>query len=156
MMQNEWAYVQSLVESKVCTGSCVFGMRDEDTCGCRCKGEYHGLALRAIEAGSSGDLLAGNFFHEKQTCHCGFVVVETQGVVIGRVEEGKYLVQYFEWLLGQPSTRGVRALDEMADWDFFSSGADMTFHWDYRGVSKAQDRHFDRCTSSDSKSTVTA
>ena len=145
MNGNEWQYVQGLVESQACTGSCVFAMKDEKSCGCRCKGEYHGIALRAIEAGSSDDILAGNFFHEISTPRCGCRVVETQGVVVGRIAEGKYLVQYFEWLLGQPSTRGVRLLDEMIGWTFFSSAGEMRFHWDHQGVSSAQQRHFERC-----------
>ena len=141
MNGNEWQYVQGLVESQACTGSCVFAMKDEDSCGCRCKGQYHGIALKAIQSRSGDDLLAGQFFHSMVELDCGCRMPEHQGVVVGRVEQGTYLVHFFSWLTGEATMGGLFPLSEMRMWNLYPDAEYMKFEWEYNGLSQRYDRH---------------
>jgi len=50
--------------------------------------------------------------------------LEHRGQVIGMVETGVYIVQWFEWLLCNPTHSTIVAVESMFDWKFYSSKDD--------------------------------
>lgn len=64
--------------------------------------------------------LVGQFFHSYKGDE-----VEWQGSVLGRVEEGVYLVQLYEWLTGSPSNRHLVTIQEMKGWKFYPDTKSM-------------------------------
>ncbi|MCI0431028.1 MAG: hypothetical protein L0210_10855 [Rhodospirillales bacterium] len=60
-----------------------------------------------------------------------------QGVVRAKITEDKYLVQFFEWIMGEPSTCEVVRLDDMTAtkrvrgtpgmWEFFEDDGHLKF-----------------------------
>ncbi|MCX6966511.1 MAG: hypothetical protein NTZ46_01805 [Verrucomicrobia bacterium] len=75
--------------------------------------------------------LVGRFFHSIEN---GKVV--WQGTVIGRVSEEVYLVQLFEWLMGEPSDQRLVGVNEMTQWLFYSSQDEMTYSYEHGTASK--------------------
>jgi hypothetical protein len=74
--------------------------------------------------------LVGCFFHQIKDEKVGW-----QGVVVGRPEPGLYLVQLFEWLMGEPNVRRLVKVEDMANWLFYEDGEQMVHSYDY-GVAK--------------------
>lgn len=72
--------------------------------------------------------LIGNYFHSigKDTGK-----VEWQGVVISRPMPGWYLVQLFDWIVGDPSVRRVVKLDDMESWLFYPDAEVMRFSYEH-------------------------
>jgi hypothetical protein len=58
--------------------------------------------------------------------------VEKQGTIIDEISDKVYLVQLFEWILGEPSIQELIPLDEMTGWAFYGSGEDMQFAYSQR------------------------
>jgi hypothetical protein len=71
--------------------------------------------------------LLGHFFHSigKDTGK-----VEWQGVVVGNPEPGWYLVQLFEWGMGEPNVRRLVRVEDMADWILYEDAETMKFSWE--------------------------
>ena len=65
--------------------------------------------------------LEGLWFHSKN--ECGETI--WQGKVIERINEKVYIVQLYEWLLGQESCMKLVFIDNMINWDFYISADDM-------------------------------
>jgi len=74
-----------------------------------------------------GDSLIGQFFHSisKDTGN-----IEWQGYVIGNPEPGWYLLQLFEWLMGEPNVCRLVRIEDMKDWLFYESAEDMKFSYE--------------------------
>ena len=66
--------------------------------------------------------LLGQFFHSigKENGQ-----VEWQGVVIGNPEPGWYLLQLFEWLMGEPNVRRLVRIEDMGNWLFYENAEAM-------------------------------
>jgi hypothetical protein len=66
--------------------------------------------------------LIGHYFHsiDKETGH-----LEWQGQVIANPEPGWYLLQLFEWLMGEPNVQRLVRIEDMADWLFYENGEEM-------------------------------
>ena len=72
--------------------------------------------------------LVGQFFH---SFHPATGQLEWQGEIIGRPEPGVYLVELFEWLLGQPSTRHLVKIEDMQSWAFYPDREAMLHSFRY-------------------------
>jgi hypothetical protein len=53
--------------------------------------------------------------------------VEWQGVVIGEPHPGWYLVQLFDWALGEPSEQRLVPIEKMIGWLFYPDMDTMKF-----------------------------
>jgi len=71
--------------------------------------------------------LVGHFFHSIGPRG----KIEWQGEIIGRPEPGLYLVQLFEWLFGEPSTRHLVRIEDMAGWLFYPDSEAMLYSWEH-------------------------
>lgn len=70
--------------------------------------------------------LVGKYFHSFVDCTvCGKPRVAWQGYVVGSPRPDIYVVQLFEWLLGEPNVQRLVPFDKMVDWDFYQDGAEM-------------------------------
>lgn len=71
--------------------------------------------------------LCGKFFHSIDQDG----VVCWQGYVIGEAQPGFFLVQLFEWMMGEPSTCEIVPFEDMLDWFFYQSADEMRFSYDH-------------------------
>lgn len=93
------------------------------------------VALRPPPA----DALVGRCFHiwgeDGRISH--------QGHVVARVDADRYLVQFFEWIMGEPGTMAVYSISQMAVpafgdeqtvgvWQFYEDADHMRFWHQYR------------------------
>lgn len=63
--------------------------------------------------------------------------IENQGVIRGDLGEGRYLIQFFDWIAGEPSTMEIRQISEMTpgrenSWQFYEDAEHMNFWYRYR------------------------
>jgi hypothetical protein len=72
------------------------------------------------------DCLVGRFFHSIEGGK-----VRWKGMVIGRVSEQNYLVQLFEWAMGEPSVQRIVSISEMSPWLFYSDADEMTHSYEH-------------------------
>lgn len=73
----------------------------------------------------SGDTLRGKWFHSIQHGHIIY-----QGQILGRVSDGVYLVQFYEWSFGSPTRCEMFSLSEIMGWFFYQSNEQMREQWD--------------------------
>ena len=66
------------------------------------------------------DCLVGRYFHSIDSGK-----VSWQGVIIGRISDERYLVQLFEWAMGEPSVQRIVSASEMSPWLFYSDADEM-------------------------------
>jgi hypothetical protein len=76
--------------------------------------------------------IIGRCFHTFKQTKSGDDGVQYQGVVRARVEEGIYLVQYFEWFVGEPSTMALVRIEDMLAWQFYEDNKHMNFWYEHR------------------------
>src|SRR5688572_19734976 len=78
---------------------------------------------RATELQPNGSMfpLVGHFFHTFTTEEDGCRLVDWQGQVIARVEDGFYLVELYSWFDGSPRNRQVVHISQMAEWWFYDT-----------------------------------
>ncbi len=57
--------------------------------------------------------------------------VEWQGEVIGNPEPGWYLLQLFEWGMGEPNVRRVARIEDMEHWLFYEDAEAMKFSYEH-------------------------
>jgi len=89
-----------------------------------------GAGMRAAEENASetkvlvsGDPLIGRWFHSFEDPQ-GKGPVVWQGQV--RAGDGKlYMVQLFDWVAGDPTSQRLVSVEEMKNWSFYESSADM-------------------------------
>lgn len=84
--------------------------------------------------------LVGCFFHSlsKDTGK-----VERQGQVIGTPEPGWYLVQNFEWLMGEPSVCRLVKFEDMESWLFYQDNEALKHSYEH-GIARAGGSYRDR------------
>lgn len=74
--------------------------------------------------------MVGTFFHSiKDGCVCW------QGFIAAEPMPGWYLVQLFEWLMGQQNVQRLVRIEEMKDWLFYRTSEEMCFSYEH-GVAK--------------------
>lgn len=76
--------------------------------------------------------LIGKFFHslDKEG------KVEWQGMVISNPEPGWYLLQLFEWAMGEPNLQKLVRIEDMKNWLIYQDEKMMEFSYDH-GVARA-------------------
>ena len=79
-----------------------------------------------------GNFLAGKFFHSLGEDG----KVKWQGFVLGSPEPGWYLVQLFEWLMGEPNVCKLVQFEEMSKWLFYQDQESMIFSYEYGVASR--------------------
>jgi len=72
------------------------------------------------------ELLVGKWFHTRREGRIRF-----QGRIDAHVGAGYYLVQLFDWVVGDPSVKRVSSIMDMEDWDFYNSSEEMNEAWEY-------------------------
>lgn len=73
--------------------------------------------------------LIGKFFHGRDPItRC----IKSQGWILGEPHPGYFLVWFFEWIAGQPSTRELVHITDMTTWIFYNSAEEMNDEWEYR------------------------
>jgi len=77
-------------------------------------------------------ILKGKFFHSLEDGH-----MKWQGHILAMPRPGYYLVQLFEWLMGEPSIQVIVPFEKMHDWFFYDSAEDMDFSYQHGSA-----RHF--------------
>lgn len=89
--------------------------------------------MRTKNSNGRENPLVGQFFHSigKDTGK-----VEWQGEVIGNPEPGWYLLQLFEWLMGEPNVRHLVRIEDMRDWLFYQDVETMDHSYKY-GAARA-------------------
>jgi hypothetical protein len=58
--------------------------------------------------------------------------IRHQGIVRGQVGPTVYLIQYFEWFVGEPSTLAIFDLADMKGWQFYENAEHMNFWYQHR------------------------
>ena len=66
--------------------------------------------------------------------------VQSQGVVRGSLGDGFYLIQYFEWIMGELSTLEIKHIDAMLRWQFYEDVEHMKFWHEYRAPKRPAPR----------------
>ena len=76
-------------------------------------------------------------------------LVQHQGIVRAKITETVYLVQYFDWIVGEPSTLQLLPLDQMTgdanrhrgagDFEFFEDDEHLRFWMEHR-YNKPEDK----------------
>jgi hypothetical protein len=76
--------------------------------------------------------LIGRAFHTFRETKSGRRAVQYQGVVRAKIEDGIYLVQYFEWFVGESSTLELVRIEKMLEWQFYEDTEHMNFWYEHR------------------------
>ena len=76
--------------------------------------------------------LIGRYFH---TLHPDTGKIHWQGFVVGKPEPGIYLVQLFEWMIGEPNLMRLVRIEDMLEWLFYGDKETMVFSYEY-GVAR--------------------
>ncbi len=86
------------------------------------------------ESELASSVLVGRFFHVLADDG----KADMQGEILGEPEKGVYLVRYFEWMHGEPSSQHLVPFAEMreATWRFYDSSEEMNFAWEHRGLAR--------------------
>ncbi len=71
--------------------------------------------------------LEGKFFHSFENDK-----VKWQGYVVSEPKDGYFLVQLFDWLMGDLSDQKLVKLDDMVGWSFYDSNEDMIENYEYK------------------------
>lgn len=95
----------------------------------RLQGEWFSPADELIQfiKGKDDRSMEGKFFHTVKNGE-----LEWQGYVVAQQGDGYFLVQLFEWVMGEPSTQKVVHLGAMADWEFYNSAEEMNDAYERR------------------------
>ncbi|MGE4419997.1 MAG: GIY-YIG nuclease family protein [Sulfurimonas sp.] len=64
--------------------------------------------------------LDGKFFHTFKNNQ-----VEWQGYIISEPKDGFFLIQLFDWILGEPSNQKLVSINDMLSWNFYDSVEEM-------------------------------
>lgn len=89
---------------------------------CRLEGEWFRPADELLEfvKGKDHKALEGKFFHSFKDNE-----IKWQGYIISQPVEGYFLLQLFEWVLGEPSVQKLVHVAMMTGWDFYDSADEM-------------------------------
>lgn len=75
----------------------------------------------------TGDPLIGKFFHSVDE----HGRAQMQGQILGLLDIKKYLVQPYDWMMGEPTAQCLIDPSEMTDWLFYDTAEDMRFEYEY-------------------------
>ena len=75
----------------------------------------------------STNVLVGQWFHSLTPDGR----IKWQGHIVGMPQPGVYLVQCFEWFMGEPSVRQLVKLEDMLDWLFYPDDEAMKFSYEH-------------------------
>ena len=71
---------------------------------------------------------AGLFFHTRNE----YGRISRQGVVVGKYDDGEFLVRFFSWFDGFLLPDVFKfTIDEAADWSWYDSAADMRMAYEF-------------------------
>src|SRR5262245_36081459 len=76
--------------------------------------------------------LIGRGLHTFRETKSGKRAIVYQGVVRARIEDGIYLVQYFEWFAGTASTMELVRIEDMLKWQFYEDTEHMNFWCEHK------------------------
>lgn len=88
------------------------------------------------------DPLVGLCFHAIREHDDGCRTADKQGIVTGVVGE-RYLVQWFDWGLGNLLWQELVNIREMEGWRFYDSDEQLRDAYEYGGLMHAAERHYD-------------
>jgi hypothetical protein len=63
--------------------------------------------------------LINKFFHSYEPNDASELEIRHQGIVGSEPSKGIFLVQYFDWLFGQPCNQGLVRIEDMLTWKFY-------------------------------------
>jgi hypothetical protein len=86
--------------------------------------------------------IVGRCFHIWGQTERGSPTIQYQGVVRALVDQDKALIQFFDWIVGEPSTLSIVSLATMVrdppdsrkagSWQFYENVEHMSFWYDHR------------------------
>lgn len=87
--------------------------------------------------------LTGKYFHTQVDRDCGCRCVCWQGTVLRKVGTDTYLVQLYDWIMGDPSTQILLTLSDFMSQNavFYDSAREMTSAYDHQNGVRAVCRH---------------
>lgn len=72
--------------------------------------------------GMSSGSLVGSYFHGAH---------QQQGRVVARLGDSRYLLEFYDWVMGEPMFQQIMDIDEMIDdWYYYDTPEWMRFHHD--------------------------
>lgn len=75
--------------------------------------------------------LVGSSFHVIENN-----LVERQGCIVGNPEPGWYMVQFYDWIMGEANIIKLYRIEEMKEWVLYESDEDMKYSYEYGYASK--------------------
>jgi hypothetical protein len=98
-------------------------------CGHKQKGGSKGFRFHACNTENS---LVGKWFHSfhREGKSQGHVL--WQGQVLSAQPNDHFLVQLYEWLLGEPNKQVIVPFSEMVDWQFYPSAEQMMHVYEHQ------------------------
>ena len=89
--------------------------------------------MRQVPYSQQKPLLVGKYFH-------GFVDdrLNWQGQILGYVQDGYFLVQTYDWIIGDPDTQYLVNITGMADWVFYDSASEMEDEYERKYARKGK------------------
>lgn len=69
----------------------------------------------------------GKWFHSIENGE-----IKWQGQILSEVTEGKFLIQLYSWIMGEPTDQIVVSVEEIVKWHFYATDEDMRFAYDKR------------------------
>ena len=82
---------------------------------------------RSWEASAFKGNLVGHFFHSLNAEG----QLEWQGVIMSEPRRGWYLVQLFDWFIGETSVRKLVPFKQMENWFFYGTDEEMRYSADH-------------------------
>jgi hypothetical protein len=76
--------------------------------------------------------LVGRCFHVPRSRHDGVFEVQNQGVVRAKVQEDIYLVQFFDFIMSEPTNLKLFKIEQMLAWQFYENDEHMRFWHEHR------------------------
>ena len=97
------------------------------------------IAEAAWDAGraaqTKADGIAGKWFHSFKDGY-----VHWQGQVLSAQPADHFLVQLYEWFMGQPNKQVIVPFSDMIGWTFYDSSEQMVFEWEHRLAPRDDER----------------
>jgi len=97
------------------------------------------IAEAAWDAGraaqTKADGIAGKWFHSFKEGY-----VHWQGQVLSAQPADHFLVQLYEWFMGQPNKQVIVPFSDMIGWTFYDSSEQMVFEWEHRLAPRDDER----------------
>jgi hypothetical protein len=84
----------------------------------------HGYWNGIKQASSNNQTMEGVWFHSFENGK-----IQWQGKIIKDIKNGSFLVQLYEWMIGDPSVQKIVAFEQMKDWNFYPSAEEMRLAW---------------------------